>query len=192
MRFGGHQAIGLGVSMVPKGDVIELGATSSRRCSDFAPTCRWAWVAKVSDQPRIVHEAVGLFMRVLAEAVGIVLAVSFLTLGLRAGAVVALTIPLVLAGTFVAMAWFGIDLHRISTGALVIALGLLVDDAMIAIEMMARKIEEGSDRFSAATFAYTSTAFPMLTGTLITASGFLPIATAKSTTASTRSGSSRS
>ena len=183
MRFGGHQAIGLGVSMVPTGDVIELGRhleqAMQRLRADLPVGVEFA---KVSDQPRIVHEAVGLFMRVLAEAVGIVLAVSFLTLGLRAGAVVALTIPLVLAGTFVAMAWFGIDLHRISTGALVIALGLLVDDAMIAIEMMARKIEEGFDRFSAATFAYTSTAFPMLTGTLITASGFLPIATAKSTT----------
>ncbi len=183
MRFGGRQAIGLGVSMVPKGDVIELGRNLERAMQrlqvDLPVGIEFA---KVSDQPRIVHEAVGLFMRVLAEAVGIVLAVSFVTLGLRAGAVVALTIPLVLAGTFVAMAWFGIDLHRISTGALVIALGLLVDDAMIAIEMMARKMEEGLDRFSAATFAYTSTAFPMLTGTLITASGFLPIATAKSTT----------
>ena len=183
MRFGGHQAIGLGVSMVPKGDVIELGRNLEQAMQRLrADLPVGVEFAKVSDQPRIVHEAVGLFMRVLAEAVGIVLAVSFLTLGLRAGAVVALTIPLVLAGTFVAMAWFGIDLHRISTGALVIALGLLVDDAMIAIEMMARKIEEGFDRFSAATFAYTSTAFPMLTGTLITASGFLPIATAKSTT----------
>jgi hypothetical protein len=138
--------------------------------------------SKVSDQPRIVKTAVGLFMRSLGEAIAIVLAVSFLSLGLRAGAVVALTIPLVLAATFLGMAYFGIDLHRISTGALIIALGLLVDDAMIAVEMMARKIDEGYDRFRAATFAYSSTAFPMLTGTLITASGFLPIATAKSTT----------
>jgi multidrug efflux pump len=111
-----------------------------------------------------------------------VLLVSFLSLGFRAGAVVALTIPLVLAATFLAMAYFGIDLHRISTGALIIALGLLVDDAMIAVEMMARKLDEGLDRFSAATYAYTHTAFPMLTGTLITAVGFLPIATAKSAT----------
>ncbi|MBE0595018.1 MAG: efflux RND transporter permease subunit, partial [Gemmatimonadales bacterium] len=183
MRFGGRQAIGLGVSMVSDGDVIELGRNLERTMQRLhADLPIGVEFSKVSDQPRIVHQAVGLFMRVLAEAVAIVLAVSFLSLGLRAGAVVALTIPLVLAGTFVAMAWFGIDLHRISTGALVIALGLLVDDAMIAIEMMARKIEEGFDRFSAATFAYTSTAFPMLTGTLITASGFLPIATAKSTT----------
>src|SRR5690606_29373790 len=130
----------------------------------------------------IVADAIGLFMRVLAEAVAIVLAVSFLSLGLRAGAVVALTIPLVLAGTFVLMAWFGIDLHRVSTGALVIALGLLVDDAMIAIEMMSREIDEGLDSCAAATFAYDSTAFPMLTGTLVTVAGFLPIATARSQT----------
>ena len=181
MRFGGREAIGLGVSMTPSGDVIRLGdgleRTMQRLRADLPIGIEFA---KVSDQPRIVRDAVGLFMRVLAEAVGIVLLVGFLSLGLRAGTVVALTIPLVLAATFVLMRWFGIDLHRVSTGALVIALGLLVDDAMIAIEMMARKIEEGLDRFSAATFAYRSTAFPMLTGTLITASGFLPIATARS------------
>ncbi|MGE0806901.1 MAG: efflux RND transporter permease subunit [Burkholderiaceae bacterium] len=183
MRFGGRQAIGLGVAMTGDGDVLQLGRdldeTMARLRNDLPVGIEFA---KVSDQPRIVRDAVGLFMRVLAEAVAIVLAVSFLSLGLRAGAVVALTIPLVLAATFVVMAWFGIDLHRVSTGALVIALGLLVDDAMIAIEMMARKIEEGFDKFSAATFAYSSTAFPMLTGTLITMSGFLPIALAKSTT----------
>ncbi|MFM7386163.1 MAG: efflux RND transporter permease subunit, partial [Betaproteobacteria bacterium] len=138
--------------------------------------------AKVSDQPRLVKKAVGLFMQSLLEAVAIVLAVSFLSLGLRAGGVVALTVPLVLAATFLGMAWFGIDLHRVSTGALIIALGLLVDDAMIVVEMMARKIEEGFDRFAAATYAFQHTAFPMLTGTLITAAGFLPIATAKSST----------
>ncbi|MCO5100318.1 MAG: efflux RND transporter permease subunit [Burkholderiaceae bacterium] len=181
MRFGGQQAIGLGVSMAPSGDVIRLGESLGRTMQRLrAELPLGIEFAKVSDQPRIVRNAVGLFMRVLAEAVGVVLLVGFLSLGMRAGAVVALTIPLVLAGTFVLMRWFGIDLHRVSTGALVIALGLLVDDAMIAIEMMARKIEEGLDRFSAATFAYRSTAFPMLTGTLITASGFLPIATAKS------------
>jgi multidrug efflux pump len=183
MRFGGRQAIGLAVSMVPTGDVLELGAnleaTMTRLKADLPVGIEFA---KVSDQPRLVKKAVGLFVTSLLEAVAIVLAVSFISLGLRAGSVVALTIPLVLAGTFLAMAWFGIDLHRISTGALVIALGLLVDDAMIAVEMMARKVEEGWDRFSAATYAYSSTAFPMLTGTLITAAGFLPIATAKSTT----------
>ncbi len=181
MRFGGRQALGLGVSMATRGDVIKLGENLERTMQRLrADLPLGIEFAKVSDQPRVVGDAVGLFMRVLAEAVAIVLLVSFLSLGLRAGAVVALTIPLVLAGTFVAMRWFGIDLHRVSTGALVIALGLLVDDAMIAIEMMSRKIDEGLDRFSAATFAYRSTAFPMLTGTLITASGFLPIASAKS------------
>jgi multidrug efflux pump len=183
MRFKGRQAIGLAVSMTPRGDVLQLGrdldVAMERLRADLAVGIEYS---KVSDQPRIVKDAVGLFMRSLLEAVAIVLAVSFLSLGLRAGTVVALTIPLVLAGTFLAMAYFGIDLHRISTGALVIALGLLVDDAMIAVEMMARKIEEGFDTFAAATFAYTSTAFPMLTGTLITAAGFLPIATARSTT----------
>jgi multidrug efflux pump len=183
MRFGGRQAIGLAVSMVPTGDVLQLGrnlsATMERLKADMPIGIEFA---KVSDQPRLVEQAVGLFLRSLLEAVAIVLAVSFVSLGMRAGTVVALTIPLVLAGTFLAMGWFGIDLHRISTGALIIALGLLVDDAMIVVEMMARKVEEGWDRFSAATFAYRSTAFPMLTGTLITAAGFLPIATAKSTT----------
>jgi multidrug efflux pump len=183
MRFKGQQALGLAISMKPNGDVLELGSnidqTMERLKADLPIGIEFA---KVSDQPRIVKKAVGLFMNALLEAVAIVLAVSFLSLGARAGTVVALTIPLVLAGTFVVMAYYGIDLHRISTGALIIALGLLVDDAMIAVEMMSRKMEEGFDRFRAATFAYTSTAFPMLTGTLITASGFLPIATAKSST----------
>ncbi|MCA3178294.1 MAG: efflux RND transporter permease subunit [Burkholderiaceae bacterium] len=183
MRFGGKQAVGLAVSMVPTGDVLELGEnlerTMARLKADMPIGIEFA---KVSDQPKLVKKAVGLFLTSLIEAVAIVLAVSFLSLGMRAGGVVALTIPLVLAGTFLAMAWFGIDLHRISTGALIIALGLLVDDAMIVVEMMARKVEEGWDKFRAATFAYRSTAFPMLTGTLITAAGFLPIATAKSTT----------
>ena len=183
MRFDGRQAIGIAVSMTASGDVLRLGdnlaATMQRVKADLPIGIEFA---KVSDQPRIVRGAVGVFVRALFEAVAIVLVVSFISLGLRAGAVVALVIPLVLAATFLGMAIFGIDLHRVSTGALVIALGLLVDDAMIAVEMMARKIEEGMDKFHAATFAYTSTAFPMLTGTLITAAGFLPIATADSTT----------
>jgi multidrug efflux pump len=137
---------------------------------------------QVSDQPRVVKFAIGEFMRALGEAVAIVLVVSFLSLGLRTGLVVGLTIPLVLSATFLAMHWFGIDLQRVSTGALIIALGLLVDDAMIAVEMMARKLEEGYNKLAAATYAYSSTAFPMLTGTLITVAGFLPIATARSTT----------
>jgi multidrug efflux pump len=134
----------------------------------------------VADQPQIVRQSMNLFMSSLAEAVLIVLAVSFISLGLRTGAVVALSIPLVLAITFLLMYAFGIDLQRISLGALVISLGLLVDDAIIAVEMMVVKMEQGWDRFRAATFAYTSTAFPMLTGTLITAVGFMPVGLAKS------------
>jgi multidrug efflux pump len=128
-----------------------------------------------------VRSSVAEFMR-LAEAVIIVLAVSFFSLGYRTGLVVALSIPLVLAMTFAAMKFFDIGLHKISLGALVLALGLLVDDAIIAVEMMAVKLEQGYDRVRAAAFAYSSTAFPMLTGTLITAAGFLPIATAQSGT----------
>ena len=183
MRYKGQQAIGLAISMVRDGDVPRLGKNLDLEMARLkAQLPIGVSFAKVSDQPRIVENAVGLFLRSLGEAVLIVLAVSFVSLGARSGLVVALTIPLVLAATFLLMKFFGIDLHRISTGALVIALGLLVDDAIIAVEMMLRKIEEGFDRFQAATFAFTSTAFPMLTGTLITAAGFLPIATAKSST----------
>ena len=137
-------------------------------------------VHAVSDQPRVVQESVHEFKKSLAEAVAIVLVVSFFSLGLRTGLVVALSIPLVLALTFLAMWMLGIELQRISLGALIIALGLLVDDAIIAVEMMALKLEQGWDRFRAATHAYTATAFPMLTGTLITAAGFLPVGFAKS------------
>ncbi|MBN8265706.1 MAG: efflux RND transporter permease subunit, partial [Xanthomonadales bacterium] len=137
---------------------------------------------KVSDQPHAVRDSVGEFVRVLGEAVAIVLLVSFFSLGLRTGLVVAVSIPLVLAMTFAAMHWFGIGLHKISLGALVLALGLLVDDAIIAVEMMAVKMEQGFSRLKAAAFAYETTAFPMLTGTLVTAAGFLPIATAASST----------
>jgi len=128
----------------------------------------------------VVEESVGQFTKALFEAIVIVLIVSFLSLGLRAGMVVAISIPLVLAITFVAMQVLDISLQRISLGALVIALGLLVDDAMIAVEMMVRKLEEGFDKVRAATFAYTSTAFPMLTGTLVSVVGFLPVGFAKS------------
>ncbi|HWA38818.1 MAG TPA: efflux RND transporter permease subunit [Burkholderiales bacterium] len=183
MRFQGKESIGLAVSMLRNGDVIKLGddlkSTMERLRSELPAGIEFA---QVSDQPAVVKNAVGEFLRSLGEAVIIVLAVSFLSLGARTGLVVALTIPLVLAATFLAMYGFGIDLHRISTGALIIALGLLVDDAMISVEMMARKLEEGFDKLTAATYAYSTTAFPMLSGTLITAAGFLPIATAKSTT----------
>ena len=183
MRSGGQPAVGIAVAMTSNGDVLKLGEnltdTMARLQRDLPIGLSFS---KVSDQPKIVRGAIGYFIRALFEAVAIVLVVSFLSLGMRAGAVVGLAIPLVLAATFMGMKFFGIDLHRISTGALVIALGLLVDDAMIAVEMMVRKLEEGFDRVRAASFAFTSTAFPMLTGTLITAAGFLPIATAKSTT----------
>ncbi len=183
MRFRGREALGLAVSMTRNGDVLKLGADLKREMARLHGELPVGIeFEQVSDQPAVVKDSVGEFMRALGEAVAIVLLVSFLSLGVRTGLVVALTIPLVLAATFLAMRWFGIDLHRISTGALIIALGLLVDDAMIAVEMMARKLEEGWDKLRAATFAYTSTAFPMLSGTLITAAGFLPIATAKSTT----------
>src|SRR5262249_37300237 len=134
----------------------------------------------ISDQAQVVSKSIHEFLEALAEAIGIVLVVSLLALGWRAGLVVAMTIPLVLAATFFTMSVAGIDLHRISVGALIISLGLLVDDAMIAVEMMDRKLEEGQDKLSAATFAYTSTAFPMLTGTLITVAGFIPVGFAQS------------
>ena len=183
MRYAGKPAIALSVSMKSDGDVLQLGrnltAAMARIQNDLPVGIEFH---QVSDQPRVVSEAVGTFMDSLGEAVAIVLAVSFLALGWRAGAVVALTIPFVLLATFLAMKILRIDLHRISTGALIIALGLLVDDAMIVVEMMVRKLEEGMDKFGAATFAYVSTAWPMLAGTLVTAAGFLPIALARSST----------
>lgn len=186
MRFGlqgqaGQEAIGLGISMKQGGNVLEMGkqidATLNKMRSDLPVGIEFH---AVSDQPAVVKNAVHIFMKSLLEAVVIVLAVSFLSLGWRTGIVVALSIPLVLALTFLFMKVFNLELQRISLGALVIALGLLVDDAIIAVEMMALKLEEGWDKFRAATFAYTSTAFPMLTGTLITAAGFLPVGLAKS------------
>jgi len=191
MRFNGKDVIGLGVSMEKGGNIIGLGkgleAAVARVRAQLPVGIE---LERVSNQPAAVRASVSEFMRTLVEAVVIVLVVSFIALGLhskpklrldvRPGLVVALTIPLVLAITFVCMRIFDISLHKVSLGALIIALGLLVDDAIIAVEMMVRKMEEGMSRFEAATFAYTSTAFPMLTGTLITAAGFLPIGLAKS------------
>jgi len=183
MRYNGKNALGLAVSMRAGGDIIELGKHLDEAAARLAKTLPVGLdFDRVADQPRAVARSVGEFVDTLAIAVGIVLLVSFFSLGFRTGLVVALSIPLVLAMTFAAMKYFGIDLHKISLGALVLALGLLVDDAIIAVEMMAIKMEQGMDRVKAAAFAYTSTAFPMLTGTLITAAGFLPIATAKSGT----------
>ncbi|WP_332814615.1 efflux RND transporter permease subunit [Ramlibacter sp.] len=201
VRHDGREVIALGVSMARGGDIIGLGESlrsSFNRIEDGLPA--GIRLVQVQDQPRAVATSVGEFVKVLAEAVVIVLAVSFISLGLhkrpgtphlplwkrwyvdmRPGLVVGITIPLVLAVTFLAMHYWGIGLHKISLGSLIIALGLLVDDAIIAVEMMVRKMEEGYDRVRAATFAYEVTAMPMLTGTLVTAAGFLPIGLAKST-----------
>ncbi|HXA47199.1 MAG TPA: efflux RND transporter permease subunit, partial [Burkholderiaceae bacterium] len=190
MRYDGKEVIGLGISMEHGGNIIELGKNLQRSADTIRSKLPvGVELKRVVDQPKAVRSSVSEFLRTLTEAVLIVLAVSFLALGLhtkpfrldfRPGLVVALTIPLVLAVTFLFMRIFDIDLHKISLGALIIALGLLVDDAIIAVEMMVRKMEEGLSRFDAATFAYTSTAMPMLTGTLITAAGFLPIGLAQS------------
>ena len=181
MRFNGRDVIGLGITMNRRGDVLQLGKVLDETMARIkAELPIGIDVAPVANQPRVVKAAVAEFMRTFLEAVVIVLIVSFASLGLRTGTVVALTVPLVLAGTFLTMLLSGIDLQRISLGALVLALGLLVDDAMIAVEMMARKMEEGWDRFRAATHAYSTTAFPMLTGTLVTVAGFLPVGLARS------------
>ncbi|MEG2802602.1 efflux RND transporter permease subunit [Stenotrophomonas sp.] len=183
MRFMGEDAIGIAVAMKDGGDILKLGATLDAEFERLQKTLPAGMhLRKVSDQPHAVEESVGEFVQVLTEAVVIVLLVSFFSLGLRTGLVVGVTIPLVLAMTFFVMHYFDIGLHKISLGALVLALGLLVDDAIIAVEMMATKMEQGYDRLRAASFAWESTAFPMLTGTLITAAGFLPIATAASST----------
>nr|WP_216643694.1 MULTISPECIES: efflux RND transporter permease subunit [unclassified Stenotrophomonas] len=183
MRFMGEEAIGLAVAMKDGGDILKLGANLDAEFERLQKTLPAGMqLRKVSDQPQSVEESVGEFVQVLTEAVVIVLLVSFFSLGLRTGLVVGVTIPLVLAMTFFVMHYFDIGLHKISLGALVLALGLLVDDAIIAVEMMATKMEQGFDRLRAASFAWESTAFPMLTGTLITAAGFLPIATAASST----------
>ncbi len=200
VRHDGQEVIALGVSMAKGGDIIALGkslrvAVAATQASLPAGMS----LTQVQDQPSAVSSSVNEFIKVLIEAVVIVLAVSFLALGLhkrpghnplwrrwtldiRPGLVVGITIPLVLAVTFLAMNYLGIGLHKISLGSLIIALGLLVDDAIIAVEMMVRKMEEGYDKVRAATFTYELTAMPMLTGTLITAAGFLPIGMAKSTT----------
>ncbi|MHA4871411.1 efflux RND transporter permease subunit [Duganella sp. PWIR1] len=191
MRFNGKEVIGLGVSMEKGGNIIQLGKHMEKTVREMkAKLPVGIELERVSDQPEAVKASVGEFVHTLIEAVLIVLAVSFVALGLhtkpklrldvRPGMVVALSIPLVLSVTFLFMRMLNIDLHKISLGALIIALGLLVDDAIIAVEMMVRKMEEGMSRFDAATYAYTSTAIPMLTGTLITVAGFLPIGLAKS------------
>ena len=183
MRFMGENGIGIAVSMRKGGDILALGENLEAEFARLQKTLPLGMqLQKVSDQPVAVKHSVNEFMKVLAEAVIIVLLVSFFSLGFRTGLVVAFSIPLVLAMTFAGMHLFDVGLHKISLGALILALGLLVDDAIIAIEMMAIKMEQGYSRLQAAGHAWRTTAFPMLTGTLITAAGFLPIATAASST----------
>ncbi|HFG7001825.1 TPA: efflux RND transporter permease subunit [Acinetobacter baumannii] len=183
MRFMGDNGIGIAVSMRKGGDIIALGKNLETEFAQLQKTLPLGMkLQKVSDQPVAVQRSIHEFVKVLAEAVIIVLLVSFFSLGFRTGLVVAFSIPLVLAMTFAGMNLFDVGLHKISLGALILALGLLVDDAIIAVEMMAIKMEQGYSRIKAAGFAWKTTAFPMLTGTLITTAGFLPIATAQSST----------
>jgi multidrug efflux pump subunit AcrB len=180
-RFNGKPAIGFAISMTDDGDMLRLGKAVRTEVAKIERDLPIGLdLTNVTDQAVIVQHAVGGFTKALFEAIAIVLAVSFLALGTRAGLVVAVSIPVVLAMTFLIMWMAGIALQRISLGALIVALGLLVDDAMITIEMMVAKLEEGMDRIKAASFAYTSTAFPMLTGTIVTAAGFIPIGFARS------------
>ncbi|MBX4937463.1 efflux RND transporter permease subunit [Rhizobium binae] len=175
-RFNGRPAIGLAIGMKQGANLLQFGeALDGEMKQVVADLPVGVDVHRVSDQPAVVDEAVSGFTRALFEAIVIVLVISFISLGLRAGMVVAISIPLVLAITFVVMEYSGISLQRISLGALIIALGLLVDDAMIAVEMMVARLEAGDDLRKAATHVYTSTALPMLTGTLVTVAGFIPV-----------------
>ncbi len=181
IRHNGVPVLAIGVTMVKSGNILELGkALDARMTTVRASLPVGVEVEKYADQPRVVAESVWEFERSFLEALAIVLAVSFVALGMRAGLVVAASVPLVLGLVAAVMYAAGWNLDRISLGALIIALGLLVDDAIIAVEMMVVKLEEGWDRMRAATFAYTSTAFPMLTGTLLTVAGFIPVGFAKS------------
>lgn len=181
VRYQGQEALAIAVAMREGGDILVLGKALEQEFARLEQTLPIGMtLTKVSDQPAAVKTSVGEFVQVLIEALAIVLLVSFFSLGFRTGLVVAISIPIVLAMTFTVMHYLNIGLHKISLGSLVLALGLMVDDAIIAVEMMAIKMEQGYNRIKAASFAWTSTAFPMLTGTLITAAGFLPIATAAS------------
>jgi multidrug efflux pump subunit AcrB len=183
IRQQGVPALAVGVVMEKGANIAHFGEALAQAKAEFAAQVpAGISFTQIADQPRVVEKAVSEFTRSFIEALLIVLAVSFVSLGWRTGIVVALSVPLVLAAVFVAMYALGIDLHRISLGALIIALGLLVDDAIIAVEMMVVKMEQGWDRMSAAAYAWTSTAFPMLTGTLVTAIGFLPVGLAASST----------
>ena len=181
VRQEGKPAIGIGVVTARGANILELGKSVSGATDEFMKAVpQGINVELVADQPKVVEHAVGEFTHSFIEALAIVLFVSFVALGWRTGFVVAASVPLVLAVVFIVMEAMGLDLHRITLGALIIALGLLVDDAIIAVEMMVVKMEQGWDRMRAASFAWESTAFPMLTGTLVTAAGFLPIGFASS------------
>lgn len=183
MRRNGERVTGLAVSMTEKGDILSLGKHLDQRIKEVQENLpAGIFIEKVVDQPSLVEHSVNEFLGHFILALGIVLAVSLFALGVRTGIVVALSVPLVLGITFFFMWRLDINLQRISLGALIIALGLLVDDAIIAVEMMQVKMEEGLDRFKAASFAWSNTAFPMLTGTLITAAGFVPVGFALSST----------
>jgi multidrug efflux pump len=184
VRQDGRPAIGLGVSMAKNGNIIALGeALGAEMDAIRAELPVGITVDQIADQPHVVEHSIHEFVKSFGEALAIVLLVSFLSLGLRTGVIVALSVPLVLAIVFLVMSVMGIDLNRITLGALIIALGLLVDDAIIAIEMMVVKMEQGWDRASAAAAAWDITAFPMLTGTLVTAAGFIPVGFAASAVA---------
>ncbi len=175
-RFNGKPGIALAIGMKAGANLLQFGDALGKKMNEIvADLPIGVSVEKVSDQPAVVEKAVGNFTEALFEAIIIVLAISFVSLGMRAGLVVAIAIPLVLAITFLVMSIWGISLQRISLGALIIALGLLVDDAMIAVEMMVARLEVGDTLRQAATHVYVSTAFPMLTGTLVTVAGFIPI-----------------
>ena len=180
MFYNGAHAIGIAVSMEDGGNILALGSNLAALTDEIRQDLPLGMeLSEVSNQPAVVQHSIHDFVETLALAIIIVLAVSFLSLGFRTGLVVAGCIPLVLAGTFVAMYMLGIDLHKVSLGALIIALGLLVDDAIIAVEMMSVQLERGMERFDAACYAFTQTAKPMLTGTLITCAGFIPVAFSK-------------
>lgn len=180
--FNGKETVGVGVSMADGANVVQLGEALAKQVEAFrADLPLGVEVTQSSDQAEIVEDAFGEFITTFIEALVIVLIVSFVTLGWRTGIVVALSVPIVLAVVFVIMRVWGLNFDRITLGALIIALGLLVDDAIIAVEMMVVKIEQGYDRIAAASAAWTITAFPMLTGTLVTAAGFLPVGLAQST-----------
>ncbi|MFD1556299.1 efflux RND transporter permease subunit [Paraburkholderia silviterrae] len=183
MRFQGKAVLGIGITMQSGGDVIRLGKALDQRTDELRRELPAGLkLVEVSSMPDAVSRSVDDFVEAVAEAVGIVLVVSLVSLGVRTGMVVVITIPIVLAVTSLVMYLFDIGLHKVSLGTLVLALGLLVDDAIISVEMMAVKLAQGWNRTRAAAFAYTSTAFPMLTGTLVTVAGFLPIVLAKSST----------